>query len=98
MRTPSRDIFGPVEEDNDENVEEEVEEEKPEQEQEEEEDSSSCEEEEEADDDEPDPWSPLRQVVGVDLKEPYLNEVQEFLDKGNPKSMLKMPLSIFYYL
>ena len=91
MRTPSRDIFGPVEEDNDESVEEEVEEEEPEEEQEEEEpeqeqekeeDSSSCEEEEEADDDEPDPWSPLRQVVGVNLKEPYLKEVQQFLDKG----------------
>ena len=91
MRTPSTDIFGPVEEDYDENVEEEVEEdepeeeqeeEEPEQEQEEEENSSSSEEEEEADDDEQDPWRPLRQKVGEDLKEPYLKEVQQFLDKG----------------
>ena len=82
MRTPSRHIFGPMEEDNDENKEEEVEEEEPEQEEEEEEDSSSCEEEEEADDDEPDPWRLLRQNVGEDLKEPYVKEVQQFLDKG----------------
>ena len=82
MRTPSTGIFGPVEEDNDENVKEEVEEEEPEQEQEEVEDSSSCEEEEEAGDDEPDPWRPLRQKVGEDLKEPHLKEVQQFLDKG----------------
>ena len=90
MCTPSTDIFGHVEEDNDEKVEEVEEEEpeegqeeeEPEQEQEEEEDSSSCEEEEEADDDEPDPWRPLRQKVGEDLKEPYLKEVQQFLDKG----------------
>ena len=34
------------------------------------------------DDDEPYPWSPLRQKVGEDLKEPYLKEVQQFLDKG----------------
>ena len=78
MRTPSTDIFGPMEENNDENVEEEVED----VEQEEREDSSSSEEEEEADDDEPDPWSPLRQNVGEDLREPYLKEVQQPLDKG----------------
>ena len=54
----------------------------PEEEQEEQEDSSSSEEEEEADNDEPDPWSLLRQNVGEDLKEPYLKEVQQLLDKG----------------
>ena len=74
MRTPSTDIFGPVEENNDENIEEE---------EEKEEDTSSSEEEGKAnDDDEPDPWSPLRQNVGKDLKETYLKEVQQFLDKG----------------
>ena len=93
MRTPSRDIFGPVEENNDENieeeeqeeeeeVEEEQEEEEPEEEPEEEETSSSEEEEEADDDDEPDPWRPLRQKVGEDLKETYLKEVQQFLDRG----------------
>ena len=86
MRTPSTDIFGPVEENNDENMEGEVkqeEEEKPEEEEEKEEDTSSSEEEGEADDDdEPDPWSPLRQKVGEDLKETYLKEVQQFLDRG----------------
>ena len=97
MRTPSTDIFGPVEENNDENIEEEEEEEEEEQEEEveeeqeeeepevepEEEETSSSEEEEEADDDdEPDPWRPLRQKVGEDLKETYLKEVQQFLDRG----------------
>ena len=65
-----------------ENVEEEVEEEEPEEEQEEQEDSSNYKEEEQADDDEPDPWSPLLQNVGKDLKKPYLKEVQQLLDKG----------------
>jgi len=83
MDDRSTDIFGPVEDNSDENVEEEeeVDKEEPEEEQEEEEDSSSSEEEEEADDDEPDPWSPLRQNVGEDVKETYLKEVQQFLDK-----------------
>jgi len=86
----STDIFGPVEDNNDENVEEEEEvgEEEPEEEQEEE-DSSSSEEEEEADDNEPDPWSPLCQNVGEDLKEPYLKEVQQFLDKGKSQNYAK---------
>ena len=75
MRTPSTNIFGPVEENNDENIEEEVEEEQEEEEPKEEETNSS-EEEEEADyDDEPDPWRPLRQKVREDLKETYLKEV-----------------------
>ena len=85
MRAPSIDIFGPVEENNDEIVEEEVEEEEPEEEQEEQEeqeDSSSSEEEEEVEDDEPDPWHPLRQKVGEDIKATYLREVQQFLDRG----------------
>ena len=94
MRTTSTDIFGPVEENNDENieedeeqekeeeVEEEQEEEEPEVEPEEEETSNSEEEEEADDDDEPDPWRPLRQKVGEDLKETYPKEVQQFLDRG----------------
>jgi len=88
MDDRSTDIFGPVEGHNDENVEEEeeVEEEEPEEEQEEEEDSSSSEEEEVADDDEPDPWSPLRQNVGEDLRKPYLKEVQQFLGKGKSQN------------
>ena len=98
MRTPSTDIFGPVEENNDENIEEEEQEQEQEEEEEEEEEeveeeqeeeepeveeTSSSEEEEEADDDyEQDPWRPLRQKVGEDLKETYLKEVQQFLDRG----------------
>ena len=90
MLTPSTDMFGPVAEKYDENVEEEPEEEEeeePEEEQEPEEDTSSTEEEEEeADDDESDPWSPLRQEVGEDIKEPYLKEVQQFLDRGKSQT------------
>ena len=88
MRTPSTDIFGPLDENNDENIEEEEEvkeeqeQEEPEEEPEEEETSSSEEEEEADDDDEPDPWRPLRQKVGKDLKETYLKDVQQFLDRG----------------
>ena len=38
----------------------------------------------EVEDDKPDddPWRPLRQKVGHDLKELYMNEVQQFLDRG----------------
>ena len=78
MRTPSTDIFGPVEENNDENLEEEVEdeeeeEEEPEEQEENEDDTGSSEEEGEVDNnDETDPWSPLRQKLGEDLKETYL--------------------------
>ena len=95
MCTPSTDIFGPVDENNDENIEEEEQEEEVEEEQEEEEpeeepqeeETSSSEEDEEADDnDEPDPWHPLRQKVGEDLNETYLKEVQQ------------MPLSTPCYL
>ena len=103
MRTPSTDIFGPVEENNDENideeeVEEEQEEEEDDEEPEEEETSSSEEEEEAGDDDEPDPWRPLRQKVGEDLKETYLKEVQQFLVEENSNTMPKMPLSTPCYL
>ena len=87
MRTPSTDMFGLVEENNDENikeeeVEEEQEEEEPEEEPEQKETSSSEGEEEADDDDEPDPRRPLRQKVGEDLKKTYLKEVQQFLDRG----------------
>ena len=87
MRTPSTDIFGLVEENNEENIEEEEvekeqEEEDPAEEPEQKETSSSEEEEEADDDDEPDPWHPLRQKVGEDLKETYLKEFQQFLDRG----------------
>ena len=88
MRTPSTDIFGPVEENNDENIEEEEQEQEEEVEEEqeeepEEEETSSSEEEEEADNgDEPDPWSLSRQNVGEGIKETYLKEVQQFLDMG----------------
>ena len=75
MRSPSTDMFGPVEENNDENIEEEEQEqeeevgEEQEEEEPEEEETSSSEEEEEADDGaEPDPWLPLRQKVGEWLK------------------------------
>ena len=100
MRTPSTDIFGPVEENNDENIDEEEEEEEeevaeeqeeeePEEEPEEEETSSSEEEEEVDDDDEPDPWRPLRQKVGGDLKETFLKEVQQFLDRGKSQTLCR---------
>jgi len=92
--------FWPREDNNDGNIEEEegVGEEEPEEEQGEEEDSSISEEEEETGDDEPDPWSPLRQKAGEDIEESYLKEVQQFLDKGNPKTMPKMLLLMPYYL
>ena len=82
MGDRSPDIFDNEEEErNEKNVEVEEPEEEPEEEQE---DSSSSEEEGEVEDDEPDydPWSPLRKEVGQDLKEPYMKEVQRFLDKG----------------
>ena len=83
-----------MEENSDENVEEEekeeedVEEEQEEEEPQEEETSSS--EEEEADNgNEPDPWSPLRQKVGEDIKETYFKEVQQFLDRGKSQHCRK---------
>ena len=66
-----------------------MEEEEHEEEEEQDKGSSSSEEEQgeeedgEVEDDEADydPWRPLRQKVGGDLKEPYLKEVQRFLDR-----------------
>ena len=89
-----------MEENNGENVEEKEEvssnsEEEPEQEKEEE--TSSSEEEEEMDDDEPDPWKPLGENVGEDIKESYLKEVQQFLIREKPKTMPRLPLSMPYY-
>ena len=93
MHTPSTDIFDPVEENNDENIEEEEQEEEVEEEQEEkepeEEETSSSEEEEADNGNEPDPWSPLRQKVGEDIKETYFKEVQQFLDRGKSQHCRK---------
>ena len=78
----STDIFGPVEENSDENIEEEEQEEEEELEEEqeeeepEEEETSSSEDEEADDGAEPDPWLPLRQKVGEGINETYLKEVQ----------------------
>lgn len=81
-------VYWPKEE-NLEEEEEEATEEEPEEEEDssnsKEEDSSSSEEEQgEVKDDEPDydPWRPVREKVGEDLKEPYMKEVQRFLDRG----------------
>ena len=103
MHTPSTDSFGPVDETNDENIEVEdvgeEQEEEPEEEEEKKEDTSSSEEEEKPEvADEPDPWRPLRQKVGEDIKETYLKEVQQILDRGKSNTMPKMPLSMSYYL
>ena len=38
------------------------------------------------DEDQPDPWKPLREKVGEDLKESYLKEVQQFVDREKPKT------------
>ena len=44
------------------------------------------EEKEQMDDDESDPWKPLREKVGEDLKEPNMKEVQQFLDGGKTQN------------
>ena len=49
-------------------------------------------------DDEPDPWKPLREKVGEDLKESYLEEVQQFLDRGKYQHYARLLLSMSYYL
>ena len=94
MADRSPDIFDTEEESGrgEENEEEEPEEEtgqeeKEEKEEEKEGNSSSSEEETEVDDDEPDydPWDPIRQRVGEDLKESYTEEVKRFLDRGKSK-------------
>ena len=79
MDDRSRDIFGPLKKNND-SVEEEVE---PEEEQEKDEIRSIFEEKGEAGDDKPDydRGQPLCQKVGHDLKELYMNEIQQFLDR-----------------
>ena len=78
MDDGSTDIFVPVEENSDDSVGEE---EKPEEEWEKDEISSIFEEDGEVEEDKPDydPWRPLRQKVGQDLKELYWDEVQQFL-------------------
>ena len=80
MDDRSTDIFGPVKENSDDNVEEE---EEPEEEQEKDEISSIFEEKGEVEDEKPDYdlWLPLRQKVGHGLKELYMKEVQQFLDR-----------------
>ena len=79
MDDRSTDIVGPVEKNSDDSVEEE-----PQGEQEKDEISSMFEEEGEVEDHKShhDPWRPLRQQVGYDLKELYMNEVQQFLERG----------------
>ena len=85
MDDRSSDIFGPVEENDDDHVEKE---EEPEGEQDKDQISYIFGEKGEVEDDKPDydPWRPLRQKVGHDLKELYMNEVQQFLDKGKSQS------------
>ena len=87
MDDRSTDIFGPVKGNSDDSEEEE-EEEEPEEEQEKDQISSIFEEEGEVEEDKPDydPWRPLRQKVGQDLKELYWNKVQQFLDRGKSQT------------
>ena len=68
---------------NEEYVEEEEELDPEEEQKEEEEKNSSSEDEGELEDDEPDydPWSPLRKEVGKKYEEPYMKQVQRFMDK-----------------
>ena len=75
----------PVEENSDDSVEEE---EEPEEEQEKDEFSSIFEEKGEVEGEKPDydPWRLLRQQVGHDFKELYVNKVQQFLDRGKSQS------------
>ena len=83
MDDRSTDVFGPVEENSDDSVEEE-----PQEEQEKDEISSIFEEEGEVEEDKAnhDSWHAWRQQVGHDLKELYMNEAQQFLDKGKSQS------------
>ena len=80
------DIFGPVKENSDDSVEEE-----PQVEQEKDEISSIFEEEGEVEDDKAhhDLWYQLRHRVGHDLKEIYMNEVQQFLERGKSKTYVE---------
>ena len=85
MDDRSKDIFGPVEENYNDSVGEE---EEPEEEQEKDQISNIFGEKGEVEDEKPDydPCRPLRQKVGHDLKELYMNEVKQFLDKGKSQS------------
>ena len=85
MDDRSTDIIGPVGGNDDDSVEEE---EEPEEEQEKDRISNIFGEKGEVEEDKPDydPWRPLRQKVGHDLKELYMNDVQQFLDKGKSQS------------
>ena len=47
---------------------------------------------------EPDPWSPLRQNVGEDLKDTYLKEVQQFLDRRKSQHYAENAALNGYYL
>ena len=87
MDDRSTDIFGLVEENSDCSVEEE-----PEEEQGKGEISSIFEEEGEAEDDnaDHDPWLPLRQQVGHDLKELYINKVQQFLEREKSQTYTRL--------
>ena len=101
MDDRSTDIFGPVEGNSDgSEEEEEEEEEEPEEEQEKDQISSIFEEEGEVEEDKPDydPWRPLRQNVGQDLKELYWNRSSSSWIGENPKPMPIMLLSMLYYL
>ena len=92
------DIFGPVEENSDDNIEEE---EEPEVEQEKDEISGIFEEEEEVEEDKPDydPWRMLHQKVGHDLSKASTGMKSSSSWIGeNPKPMPRMPLSMPYYL
>ena len=85
MDDRSTDIVGSEEENDDGSVEEE---EEPEEEQEKDQISNIFGEKGEVEDEKPDydPCRPLRQKVGHDLKELYMNEVKQFLDKGKSQS------------
>ena len=87
MDDRSTDISGPVEGNSDDSVEEEEEEEL-EEKQEKDQISSIFEEVGEDEEDKPDddPWRPLRQKVGHDLKDLHWNEVQQFLDRGKSQT------------
>ena len=82
----STDVFGPVEENSGDSVEKE-----PQEEQEKDEISSIFEEEGEVEDDKAhhDLWCQLRQQVGHDLKEMYMNEVQQFLERGKSQTYVE---------
>ena len=87
MDDRSTDIFGPVEENSDDSVEE-GEQKEPEEAQEKDDISNIYEEKGEVEDDKPDydPWRLLRQKVGHDLKETYMNKDQQFVDRGKSQT------------